>query len=315
MSIYAFGDESGIQKKGYACYGIGAFFFPAAMAERVNAEVESICAAYQVSEELKWSRINDYRATIEAGLEAIELLLGSGCGFHAMVVEKKSFHKWKTDQEEAFYTSYYYLARHLGQQFVEPVHLFIDDKSDRYAHRVEVLHTVTNRALAKLQAVATVEEVTKIDSKKHRALQVADLLIGAITADTNAFLGGTNPVNQGKKEVISRLASLFGWDGLRYDTMPNSVLNIWHFPIEFRGRVPTRSIRLSPRSLATGRQPRAVQPGQEVARFRRGVSLRPQRRPEIVSEPELQAYHPVTSAPFTSTRSHPTSPYATSARH
>lgn len=242
--IEAFGDESGIHKLGYACYGIGAFFFPSDARACIERDLATICARFGLSEELKWNRIGKFRATIEAAVEGLHFLLRSGCGFHAIVVEKDSFRKWKTgDQEEAFYLSYYEFARNLGKRFNEPIDLFIDDRSDRYPHRAEVLQTVTNRALEKVNASGTVSSITKVDSKLHRALQFTDILIGAITSDTNEYLGGKNPINVGKREVILRTAAMLGWDGLRYDTMPNSLFNIWHFPIEFRSRPGTRSIR------------------------------------------------------------------------
>lgn len=246
MAIEAFGDESGIHKVGYACYGIGAFFFPADATASIESELARICAAFGVQEELKWTRIAKYRPTLEAAISGIAFLLHAGYGFHAIVVEKSSFRKWtQGDQEEAFYTSYYQFARNLGKRFNEPIALFIDDRSDRYPHRAQVLQTVTNRALTKIAASGTVSSVTKVDSKTCRALQFADILIGAITADTNEYLGGGNPINEGKRELISRAAAVLGWDSLRYDTMPNAVVNVWHFPQEFRARPATRSVRIS----------------------------------------------------------------------
>jgi len=246
MVIAAFGDESGIHKVGYACYGIGAFFFPADSTHIIENELAAICEQFGISEELKWNRIGKYQATIKAATCGLDFLLRAKCGFHAIVVEKASFRKWQSgDQEDAFYTSYYQFTRHLGKHFNEPIDLFIDDRSDRYPHRAEVLKIVTNRALAQIARSGTVSSVTKVNSKQHRILQLTDILIGAITSDTNEYLGGNNPINDGKRELIAMAGAMFGWDGLRYDTMPNSLVNIWHFPTEFRARPATRAIRLA----------------------------------------------------------------------
>jgi hypothetical protein len=43
--------------------------------------------------------------------------------------------------------------------------------------------------------------------------------------------------------LISRLASVLGWDALYYDTWPNKRFNIWHFPPDSGWRGPTRHVR------------------------------------------------------------------------
>jgi hypothetical protein len=82
-----------------------------------------------------------------------------------------------------------------------------------------------------------------IDSNDSRILQLSDVMTGAITADTHRYLGGDAiPMNKAKAEIIRRIAALFEWDRLCYDTYPNPLINIWHFPREFRARPRTRHI-------------------------------------------------------------------------
>ena len=57
--------------------------------------------------------------------EGIKLLLAQGARFDAIVVEKDVFRKWRTDPEDAFYQTYFQLARHVADNLDEPVSLRI----------------------------------------------------------------------------------------------------------------------------------------------------------------------------------------------
>lgn len=249
MSDYTvFGDESGIHKAGYTCYGIGGFILPTASIAEVERTLTAVFANYGFDRELKWTSIRGYRAAVEAGCKGVENLLVDGASFHAIIVNKSTYNKWISgDHEDAFYTTYYLLAKHASSSFSgSEIDLVIDDKSDRYPKRTEVLQKVTNNALTKLGSTGTVESVLKVDSKKSRLIQMSDIMIGAATASTNRFLGGSLELHPGKAEMIARLAGLLGWDDLAYDTWPNPHINLWHFPPEtFRGRPGTREVHLS----------------------------------------------------------------------
>jgi hypothetical protein len=244
MRFLVFADESGTHSR-YKCYGIGALCLTYDQLGELNKSVETIKSNFSVDEELKWERLRNYRATIEAAKRIIEHVLDTGLRFHAIIVRKDVYRKWAKNEETAFYTTYHALLRHIARG-VEggTFEVFIDDRSDLYPKQDEVLEIITNRYLQRIQHEANISLVKKEDSKAQSALQCVDILTGAITADTNRYLDPTFKIHTGKLEVIEHFANSLGWDSLSYDTLPSDSFNIWHFPTEFRKDPATRSITL-----------------------------------------------------------------------
>lgn len=235
-----FADESGIHA-GYRCFGIGAWSIPTDYVPDAERLLQEVHARYAFRQEQKWKAINNFRAGIEAGVEGIRTLLSCGFAYNAIIVRKDTYAKWNSSPGDGFWTVYYLLMRHIAHPPGSTHRVVLDLRSDEYPKSDEVLEIVTNHALRPRDASITVEMG---DSKANLLIQYADLLTGAITSDTNVFLGG-DTANDGKREIIERIAALIGWDALRYDTMPNVAFNIWHFPADgFRAHPATRAVAL-----------------------------------------------------------------------
>ncbi len=248
MTYVAFGDESGIHRRQSPVYAIGSFVVPEDSIAGLSADLRAVLTHHRISDELKWTKIGSFRARSAAAYDGVRLLLARGARFDAIVVEKATYRKWQVNREDAFYHTYYQLARHIARAAGGPVQLQIDQRHDRYAKRAEVLEIVTNHALARIADSGVVKSVDMRDSKEHVLLQFTDVLVGALASDTALYVEPQVPVNRGKRELIVRLAGLVGWTRLCYDTFPNSAFNVWHFPIEFRG--PTQQVRLRVRRIA-----------------------------------------------------------------
>ena len=108
-------------------------------------------------------------------------------------------------------------------------------RSDSYAKRHEMVESIGNSMLAQLESRGRLNSVRKVPSKDYLGVQVADILTGAINSAHIRYIDSRHSINAGKILTISRLAELLGWDDLCYDTYPDEKLNIWHFPIEYRG--------------------------------------------------------------------------------
>lgn len=165
-------------------------------------------------------------------------------------------------REDAFYQTYTYLLNHIADRVGLPAEIFIDDRTDRYSKRNEMVTNIGNNMLAQLASKGRLESVEKIKSHDCVGVQVADVLTGAITAAHARKLNPTLPLHAGKALAIERLAEMLGWDDLCYDTFPSPKINVWHFPIQYRG--PTRMI-------CWGREPRYVT-GADILRFRSRAS-------------------------------------------
>ena len=237
MTHIAVVDESGTHA-GCPCYTIGGFVVPEGEFEEITTALSALRSEYGVDDELKWTKIGSYNARTELAFEGVRHLFESGATFQALVTEKSTFRKWQSNHEEAFYHSYFQLARNLARGGND-IRLMIDERSDQYDKRAEVLEIVTNRALVKEQVGATIGSVEMIDSRSQEILQFSDVLVGAINSDTARYLDERVEMNRFKEELVRRLARLVGWDRFWYDTWPNQTFNVWHFPTNFRARPKT----------------------------------------------------------------------------
>ena len=216
----------------------------------LERQLSAIYAEHGIDYELKWNRVRRYRPDIEAVCAGINLLINTDASFEAIVVEKATYEKWQDgDHESAFYLTYGLLAAHIAKARPDSFEFWIDGRSDSYDKRPEVMQIITNYRSRRLTGAAELAGVKMVDSKANAIVQMADVLIGAVTADTHRYLLGGNDLNEGKEEVITRLATMIGWDRLIYDTYPNSEFNVWHFPPEFRAVPATRHVLLASQRL------------------------------------------------------------------
>ncbi len=246
-----FADESAIGT-GYPCYGIGALVVPSARLDGFNTYVERKLKEHGIVGEAHWTKIGSSHGLINFTIELWrDVLRHSEVRFASIVVNKSLYRNWSVDREVAFYTTYTFLLRHAARLRAGDFDVAIDDRCDSYDKQDEVMEIVSNRMLSKLNADSSIVRVTKNDSKLLPGLQVADLFTGAITHAHAMRLPGLSPKcapNAAKVLLMDRMADIAGWADLYCDTMPESRLNIWHFPTEWRSTPETR--RVSPKRVA-----------------------------------------------------------------
>lgn len=237
MSRVAFADESGTDG-GAPCYSIGIISFDASCLEKFEKHFSDKLLSHGVIGEGKWKKVKNSHGLINFALDALDTILGSKSGsFDVIVVNTALFRNWNSPlmtREEAFYRTYTFLLRYITSRANLPSEIFIDDRSDSYPKRHEVMETVGNHMLAQLASSGRLTGVHKVDSRLRVGIQVADLLTGAINAGHARRINPRFPLNAGKRLAVERLAQMIGWNDLCYDTMPSDKFNIWHFPIEYR---------------------------------------------------------------------------------
>lgn len=96
--------------------------------------------------------------------------------------------------------------------------------------------------LRQIKSESEIVRVTENDSRMLPGLQVADLFIGAITHAHAMRLDTRILPNPSKLLLMDRMAEGAGWPDLYCDTMPDSAVNIWHFPEEWRAVPETRDV-------------------------------------------------------------------------
>lgn len=248
MTRIAFADESGIDGK-TNCYAIGVVSFEADCLDRFEDYFKSKLTSHGVQGEGKWTKVRGSHGLINFTLDALNAILHSqSASFDAIVVNTSLFRNWSSPlmlKEDAFYQTYTLLLRHIAKRANLPAEIFIDDRSDGYAKRDEMMEKIGNNMLAQLATAGRLTDVHKVNSHDCVGVQVADLLTGAVNAAHARLLNARTPLHPGKRLAIERLAQMIGWDDLCYDTMPSEKFNIWHFPIEYRAVPRTRSVNLT----------------------------------------------------------------------
>jgi len=240
----AFADESGTDGA-TKCYAIGVV---SVAKDRLKGLEKWFCglkAKHGVTTEVHWKKVDKGHGLINLCIDCLHQILLSETGrFDVMVVNTAQYRKWNnhgSDREAAFYQTYTFLVQHIARETRETAEVLIDDRSDSYSRRHEAMEAIGNNMLARLPGAGSLQ-VRKVSSREHPGVQIADILTGAIRASHLMNLDPSCPLNAGKRLTIQRMASLLGWDGLHYDTMPHSRFNIWHFPKEYRAVPETRKI-------------------------------------------------------------------------
>jgi len=242
MSRIAFADESGTDGRS-KCYTIGVVSFEASCLRSFEEYFTSLHNSHGVQGEAKWTRIRGSHGLINFSLDVMNSILRSHtASFDAIVVNTALFRNWRLfeSKESAFYQTYTYLLRHIVRRARETAEVYIDDRSDAYAKRHEMVEKIGNYMLARLESRGRLTNVQKVSSRDHVGIQVADLLTGAINAAHARHLDPQFVMHPAKHLAIERLSRLLGWDDLCYDTMPSKKFNIWHFPPEFRATPRTQ---------------------------------------------------------------------------
>jgi Protein of unknown function (DUF3800) len=241
----AYADESGTDDNP-GCYGIGVLSFPEPRRPAFDALFADLRSTHKLDSEQKWELIKTGHARMNFLLDWLHRILeSSAAAFDIIVVNKRLYRLWQAvggDREKAFYKTYTQILTHVARRTGDEIRVRIDDRSDAYSRHPEVVQVVGNHMLKDLADVGRLGEVVKVDSKSEPAIQVVDLLTGAITSAHRAALDSTFELHPGKALMIARMAEMLNWPNLVCDTFPDSRFNIWHFPIEYRAAPETRSV-------------------------------------------------------------------------
>jgi Protein of unknown function (DUF3800) len=240
--FHVFADESATDSQ-YPCYGIGALVVPESRLAAFNEYASDKLVEHGVVGEARWKKVDSSHGLANFAIELWrEVVSHPFVRFGAIIVRKDLYRKWHEDKEDAFYTTYTFLLRHVAKVRLGAFDVVIDNRSDSYEKRDEVLGIVSNHMLRGLKSDSEITRVEKHDSRLLLGLQVADLFTGAITHAHAMGLESRCVPNAGKQLLMARMAGLVGWKDLYCDTMPDSGMNIWHFPEEWRATPETREV-------------------------------------------------------------------------
>ncbi len=155
--------------------------------------------------EAKWTKVSPAKANFYLGL--IDLFLGDDrIRFRGLVVPDKvqlDHLHFAQSHDDWYYKMYFTMLRPV---FSAPqhYHVYLDLKDSRGGPKTRRLHKILARSLYDFNREC-IERVQQIRSHESEMLQVADLLIGALTYANRGLTG-----NSAKMAVIARLREKLG---------------------------------------------------------------------------------------------------------
>jgi hypothetical protein len=183
--IYIYADESSQDDQPFMLLG-GIALRGSALREFEQA-VANLRVTTNMTKELKWSKVtqqkvNEYKAFIDLFFEFNE---SAKLSFHCMILDNaKIRHKqFSGSYELGFYKFFYQLLIHRFGKTYGPnndLYVFLDQRQTGY--KLDDLRTVLNNGMKKRYKIdrRPFRLVEFADSKKTAAVQIADIILGAI---------------------------------------------------------------------------------------------------------------------------------------
>jgi len=244
-------DESGIH--GSAHYGFGSLWLSWQRRGDFYADFHTIATRNRFREECKWSQAHQmyylkfYDELIDYFFQKKWL------AFHCLVVRKQMVRKeeyhqndWDLARRKHYTMLLTAKMRDVLDRFPNREHefrVYVDQIASRYAKADEAMEVITNNVLnQRFRNSSPVTSVMTRDSKDTPAIQLCDLLLGAIMENWQQ-----RATNSTKKAIRKTIARYIGWQNLDSDTRPTErKFNIWYFfdPVRESRKVKTREVSL-----------------------------------------------------------------------
>jgi hypothetical protein len=180
---------------------LGSVWLETARREDLKARIKELRARHDLHGEFKWQKVSPSRSGFYSDL--VELFFGEPMRFRAIVLATEEmdavrFHD--ADKELMFYKFYYQLLHHwiLGQNTYR---IFVDTKTNRVPGRVKILERVLRNA----NLTAQILGVQALPSRQLDLLQLADVLLGAVSYSFNG-----RGKSQAKNSVVAAIGQHIG---------------------------------------------------------------------------------------------------------
>jgi len=187
--------------------------------------------------ELKWTKVSNQKLAEYRSLIDLFFTFTRAMHFKSMVLESgqidyKTYHRG--DRELGFYKFIYQMLLHqFGPYTKEDTRYLVILDRRTSSYKLSALYTILNRGLRKKYNFKR-DVITKIedrDSKKCNALQVVDVLIGAVGYHWNGCHTRTN-AKRGKVLLAEYIAQKVGLVSLAQETpRRKKEFSIWHFKL------------------------------------------------------------------------------------
>jgi hypothetical protein len=212
---------------------LGGLYLPAADVRAISDEIRALKERHGLSRgfEVKWTKVSP------AKLEFYEALLQlffeqNVISFRCVIASKEGLdhERYGQTHDDWYYKIYFQLLREVVKR---PNHyrVFLDYKDSYGYQKVEKLRTIVHKVL-KDSARETIPVMQPIRSHESELLQLADLLIGAVSHRNNAPEGGSVAKSHLIKLIQGRVDSSLA------ETTPfrQRKFNVFHWEPSWSGR-------------------------------------------------------------------------------
>ncbi|HSE19582.1 MAG TPA: DUF3800 domain-containing protein [Pyrinomonadaceae bacterium] len=244
-------DESGVH--GSPHYGFGSLWLRWQRRGNFYADYYNLASKHGFVDECKWSSANRkhllpfYQDLISYFFQKRWMV------FHCLVCRKETIQKqvyhnndWDLARRKHYTMLLTRKIRQAVQRFPQRKHefrVYVDPIASRYNKADEAMEVISNNVLnQRFRHINPVVSVVTRDSKETPAIQVCDLLLGAVMESWQQ-----RATNLTKRAIRRTIAWHLGWNDLDSDTMPTErKFNIWYFldPSRESRRVETKKVRL-----------------------------------------------------------------------
>ena len=202
--INIYGDEScHLERDGNDLMVLGAVSVPHARTREVADAIRDVKAAHGLARdfEIKWTKVSPAKADFYVAL--VDLFgANADLRFRAYVAHGKTQLRhadFAQDHDTWYHKMYYGMLLPLIQRRDAAFRIYIDMKDTRGGTKARVLHDLLSRKLWDSEH-EVVERIQIVQSHEVEVLQLADLLIGAVTYRNRGL-----HANRGKNAVVARL--------------------------------------------------------------------------------------------------------------
>lgn len=244
-------DESGVH--GASHYGFGSLWIKWQRRGDFHRDILDIARRHQFIDEIKWSTASRhyfqpfYKELVEYFFRHPWMV------FHCVVIRKDAiqaatYHDgdWDLARRKHFTMLLTNKMKKAVRRFPDRPHEFrvwCDPIASSYAKADEAVEVISNNVLnQRFRDHKPVTSVITRDSKNTPAIQLCDLLLGAVMETWQQ-----RATNRTKQAIRNHIAYYLGWSDLNSDTKPRErKFNIWYFfdPTREKRRVATRNVRL-----------------------------------------------------------------------
>lgn len=177
---------------------IGGLWLETKNRQKFKQEIYDLRQQNKCFGELKWNKVSPAREDFYKKVLDYFFDKDDDLRFRCIVVEKNKvdlMHYHAADAELSFYKFYYQLLHHWILDF-NAYSIFLDTKTNRVKDRVSVL----SKCLSNANLSSEIKNVQALPSHEVVFIQLADLLVGAISASFNQVI-----VSKTKKNIIAKI--------------------------------------------------------------------------------------------------------------